>query len=342
MENNKKIVFRLNLGKNTGLGHLMRCVRLGNELIKKKYEIFFILDNFHNINLKKIEIIELYNKKKFTDEVLDAKKSAEYLKKIKPIAVIVDDYRLSEKWHRLIKNFTKKIIIIDDLVNRNVQCNIYINYKVTNIDILKNKVQKICNRNAKLLLGPKYLILDQNLKKIENKKKFQILINFGNSFNFLKIKKFLISLCNKLYRVKNIKILIVIGKLAKNYEYIYKLKKKYSNIYLIEKKIFIEEYINLTNLFIGSAGNSIYEMSYLNIPSIFFSLNKNQENSLQDLENLGHFFSLPFKDLNNNKIVFLVITMLENYNRLKKLNKEKKIFLHKRSLGILADSLNLS
>ena len=242
MENSKKVVFRINLGKKTGLGHLMRCLRFSHEIIKKKYEIFFILDNLQNINLKnkKIKSIELYNKKKFVSEVEDAKKCLVFIKKIKPIAVIVDDYRLSEKWHRSIKKFTKKIIVIDDLANRNMQCDIYINYKVTNIDKLKNIVRKICNKNAKLLLGPKYLILDQHLKKTKKTKKFQILINFGNSFDFLKIKNFLTELCIKLSQMNNIKILIVIGALAKNFKYIYKLKKNYYNIRLIEKKFLLK------------------------------------------------------------------------------------------------------
>jgi len=343
LENSKKIVFRINLGKKTGLGHLIRCLRFSHEIIKKKYEIFFILDNLHNINLKnkKIKSIELYNRKKFVSEVEDAKKSLVFIKKIKPVAVIVDDYRLSEKWHRSIKKFTKKIIVIDDLANRNMQCNIYINYKVTNIGKLKNTVRKICNKNAKLLLGPKYLILDQHLKKTKKTKKFQILINFGNSFDFLKIKNFLAELCVKLSQMNNIKILIVIGTLAKNFKYIYKLKKNYYNVRLIEKKIFIEKYINSTQLFIGSAGNSIYEMSYLNIPSIFFSLNENQENDIHNLEKLGHFFSLTSKDLSNNKLSSFVLTMLKNYSRIKKLNKTKKIFLNKKSLKHLAANLNL-
>ena len=343
MENSKKVVFRINLGKKTGLGHLMRCLRFSHEIIKKKYEIFFILDNLQNINLKnkKIKSIELYNKKKFVSEVEDAKKCLVFIKKIKPIAVIVDDYRLSEKWHRSIKKFTKKIIVIDDLANRNMQCDIYINYKVTNIDKLKNIVRKICNKNAKLLLGPKYLILDQHLKKTKKTKKFQILINFGNSFDFLKIKNFLTELCGKLSQMNNIKILIVIGTLAKNFKYIYKLKKNYYNIRLIEKKIFIEKYINSTQFFLGSAGNSIYEMSYLNIPSIFFSLSENQENDIRNLEKLGHFFSLTSKDLSNNKLSSFVLTMLQNYSRIKKLNKTKKIFLKKKSLKHLTAALNL-
>ena len=341
MENTKKIVFRLNFSKKTGLGHLLRCLRLSNELIKKKYEIFFIIDSLEDIKLKKIKIFELYNKKKFTSEEKDANKCLEYIKKIKPIAVFIDDYRLSEKWHKIVRKFSKKIIVIDDLANRKIKCDIYINYKATNIELLKKKVQKICNRDAKLLLGPKYFIIDQKLKKIKNKKKFQILINFGNSFNFIKIKKFLINLCEDLKKLNHIKLLIVIGKLAVNYEYIFSLQNKYSNIFTIKKQIFIEKYINETNLFVGSAGNSIYEMSYLNIPSIFFSLNKNQENNIHDLEKLGHFFSLKFNHLNNIKLSFLISIMLKNYNRLKILNKTKKIFLKKKSINFLINNLDL-
>jgi len=82
-------------------------------------------------------------------------------------------------------------------------------------------------------------------------------------------------------------------------------------------------------------------MSYLNIPSIFFSLNKNQENNIHDLEKLGHFFFLKFNYLNNIKLSFLISIMLKNYNRLKILNKTKKIFLKKKSINFLINNLDL-
>ena len=52
MENNKKILgFKISTNKTNGLGHLIRCMRIGNE-IKKKYKIIFFLDNRLNKNLK--------------------------------------------------------------------------------------------------------------------------------------------------------------------------------------------------------------------------------------------------------------------------------------------------
>ena len=56
------------------------------------------------------------------------------------------------------------------------------------------------------------------------------------------------------------------------------------------KQLIIDKYLNKTFLFIGSSGNSIYEMSYLNIPSLFFSISNNQLNDLESLEKMGHFF----------------------------------------------------
>ena len=73
-------------------------------------------------------------------------------------------------------------------------------------------------------------------------------------------------------------------------------------------------------------------MSYLNIPSIFISLSKNQSNEIRNLELLGHYFYLSKKDLEKHNFSNLLILIKNNYNRFKSLNNNKKIYLNKNGL----------
>ena len=70
-----------------------------------------------------------------------------------------------------------------------------------------------------------------------------------------------------MFRNKN-KINYMRWDIFKNFEFLEKLAK-YKLVKVLFKKFQIEHYLNKTKVFIGSAGSSIYEMSYLNTPSIF-------------------------------------------------------------------------
>ena len=64
-------------------------------------------------------------------------------------------------------------------------CDYYINYKYQRSGNILKKAKQICNSDSKLLIGSKFVIIDENLKKIQRKTNlFNIMINFGNSFNY--------------------------------------------------------------------------------------------------------------------------------------------------------------
>ena len=331
---NKNAIFRVNFNAKIGMGHLIRCLRI-IEKIKKNYSIFLAVDNIGNNKkilelTKEYKVINIYNpKKKFINQKKDCDLFLEKTKKINKDILFIDDYRLDIQWHKRIRRLTKKLIIIDDLSNRKMYCDYYINYKSLRDDYILNKAKKICNFDSKLLIGSKFVILDENLKKIQRKTNpFNIMINFGNSFNFLKIKKLLSNLSSEKFK-KKINLIVCIGIFAKNYNYIFGLQKKYKNIKLIYKKIFIDQLINKVSFFIGSSGNSIYETAYLKIPGIFFEISDNQINNKDDLADLGHFFSFSQKNLNNKNCINLVHLLINNYERISRLNSYKKINLKK-------------
>lgn len=338
----ESIIFKINCDTESGLGHLIRCVRIANNL-KKKYKIFFFIDYLKKNNelenfLKNFNVFSIYkNNQVFINQNDDYLKFKKLTKKIKANTIIIDDYRLSAIWHKKLRKDYKKIIIIDDLANRRFFGDYYINYKNTNIKLLKSRLVKKCNKEMKFLLGSKYCILDKNLIS-QKSKKFGIMINFGNAFDFKKLFK-LVYFFEKDIFFKNFNIYICIGYFSKNFKYILKLKNK--NFKIIFKKIFIENYLKKINLFIGSSGQSIYDMSYLNIPSIFFITKKNQSNLSRDMMSLGHYFVFNNKEYNKIKIFKLIKNLILNYKITKQINYKKKIKLKKNGSVLILKSLKL-
>ena len=321
--NKKNLAFKVSANNKVGLGHLIRCIKIAKH-IKKKYNLIFLVEKNFNINLKKYI--------KFEFKIVKSKFHNKNLKLLqKEIddnnihTLIVDDYNFNYSNQKKIKKKLSKLIIIDDSIYRRVNCTYYINYKHNSSTIIKKNLNKNKSTFKKALLGENFWIPSNYLNNKVKKKKNCISISFGNSFNFNILKKELTYL---IQNNTNCTYQIFIGYYCKNYDFLINLNK-YNNIKIIQNKIFIDKYLNKTSVFIGSSGNSIYEMSYLNIPSIFLSLSKNQRNDLKNLEYLGHYFYLNKKELDKYNFSNLLKLITENYNRFKALNKNKKIYLNK-------------
>ena len=322
---NINVVFRLNFGINVGLGHLYRCLKIA-KTFKNKKRIVFVFDKNFNLKsidsvLKEYKIIFLYKgSEKFINQSNDAIRFNDITKNFRQKFTIVDDYRLSNIWHKKVKKENNKIIVIDDLLNRKMFCDFYINYKYEKFN--KNRIKKYLPKKCIKLLGPKYNTLDNNLFK--NKKKEYVMVNFGNSFDYKNFEIHINRIINICLQNKT-KLVICVGIFSKNYKFLDKVSK-YKFIKILYKKFQIEYYLNKTKVFVGSAGSSIYEMSYLNTPSIFLKIAKNQTNNQLDLNSWGKFFY--FNNIKNEKYFFELLQVLIKYNsrirRIKNKNLIKK------------------
>lgn len=323
------IYFRIGLNKSTGLGHLLRSSRLAESFIKKKCNILFLID--HQINFpfknKKIIINELYQTNEEFNIAHDYKKFIKITKDNKGI-VIVDDYRIEDSWLKKVKEFHHKIIIFDDHFRKINFADIIVNTKP---NFLFNNIQtkyKKLNNESKLLLGPKYSLLPQNIKKRNINKKFNVMFYMGGSedvsvfFNTLDaIKK-----NHKIFFCKS-KFYFVVSSISKKKINILKLKKFKNVEFLIDKFDVLAKY-NFIDLFIGSSGMSLYENRYSNIPSVFFEMSKNQKIDINAAELLGHYFFLKKKYLyDSSKLSNFIFLIFKNYKEVKNslINSKLKI-----------------
>ena len=315
------IFFRIDVGHNYGLGHYNRIKSLIKYLKIKNYKI--IIDKIQN-NLfllkEKKNIISLYKKKKsFKNELEDANLFLKIIKN-KNAVVIKDSYRLGYSWEKYIYKHCQKIISIDDLIEKKNYVDVYINhgpYFLNHNERLLKKIKLNNKKKCTFLLGPNYALFNSNYKK-EKKIVSDFVFYNGASGNLLvyeKIIKKIASNKNKLF-----KVILIIGPYAKNYKIIYKKFKSFKNIKIFYQPENILNFLAGTKIFISSAGISMFESSYLKVPTLLFKMNENQNLSDIDYENLGHFFSLEKSDLKfSDKITNLVCLMLKNRDQIKKM-----------------------
>ena len=336
--------FRINVNNQLGIGHLMRTFRLAKRLKKIGHKCFFYLDyqNKFVYLLKDFKVIYLYqNINGYKNQIKDAEILLTKIKTNKNF-VVVDDYRLGEKWERKISSANFKIIVIDDLINKKHFADIYINAKPDfYLDSNYNK-ENILNKNCKILIGPKYSIIDCSKEKKLKKNKFNLLFYNGGGGNLEQIHNILrFLLRNHSEIISKIKLTIILGPFSTNKKNIYHLAKKNKNIKIIDNSFNINKEISQADLIVGSAGNLVYESAFFNIPTLLFQISKNQITSSESMEKLGHYFILDKKYFENfNKISDLIVSMLKNYSRIKKLSINSKIKIDNKGIHRIIKTIN--
>ena len=308
------------------MGHLSRTLKIANILKKNGHNCFFYIDKKKDLREVKINypVYEIDKNYVFQNEMIDAKKFLKKLKKDKGF-IIVDDYRLKIIWQKIIKKNKYKLIHISDDEKLSDIPNYTINYKINSY-----KIKKVKKNNAKYLLGPKYVLLEKNkiISNIHNYKKFNIILYLGGSGNFKIFEGISREIKKKFIKnnIINFDIKIILGPLVKNKEKFLTKYKKIDNITVINGEYNLLDIYKKSQLFLGSRGTSVYETSHTNIPTVFFKYANNQDDSIGDLEKIGHFIHLEKKKIINfNQIAKLVFLIFKNYYKIKKITNNKKI-----------------
>lgn len=317
------ILIRTNLNKSIGLGHYYRMLRLAKELVLLNKKVLFVIDKPN----KEFESDQyhheyLYNSSSYKNDADDSIKVKNLIKKFKINIVILDDYRLTNRWEKNIKSKKIKLIVIDDLIFKKHKCDYYINYRLLSDD-QKNQIKKRLGKNTKLLLGPKYSILNKNLKPLKNFKIFNITLYAGGGGD----PKIFSNIIKKLCKLKKLKINLIISLNKSKIENFKNLKKKFKNFNIYFKDKY-DEILSKTQIYIGCQGNAIYDNSKNKIVSIFYPNSSNQYNEYQKLNLLGHHFLINKKDLkNSNSLVKLINKIVKNFKVIKKeiFSRNKKI-----------------
>jgi len=326
-------IFRIDLDTEHGLGHYNRIKALIKYLGIKKYKI--IVDKLLSTSFftnEKDNIIALYEDDScFQNEKQDANLFLKIVKnKYKHPIVIKDSYRLGYNWEKHIYKYCKKVIAIDDFPESKHFVDCYINYSPSFLEKNKQvlmKLKKNNKKNCNFLLGPGYALFNSTYNKKEKIISDLVFYN-GGSGNLL-IYERIIKKLSKIRR-KPFKIILIVGPFAKNYKIICEKFKKYKNIKILHQPQNILNVLVGTKFFISSAGVSIFESSFLKVPTLLFKMNNNQNLSDVDYEQLGHYFNLEKKDLNFlDQVVNLINLMMKNRVQIARMMSKSSIIIKK-------------
>ena len=325
-----KIAFRTDASNQIGTGHFMRCLTLADELKKQGAHIIFISRNLpphlsEMLNAKGMEYISLITDaiQESTDELthanwLGTSQAQDAQATIQTLAdqswdwIVVDHYALDKRWESAVRENCKKLMVIDDLADRQHDCDVLLdqNYYA---DMQTRYVSKVPT-HCQLLLGPRYALLREEFRTLREKVKVctgdvkKILVFFGgvDTDNYT-------SLAMQALAELNIKqqVDVVIGAQHPNREHIKQACIAYGFICHVQT-MRIAELMADADLAIGGGGTATWERCCLGLPTISFSIAENQHKLIVDAALAGLLYA-PISRRNLVEVIrHHVDSLLEN------------------------------
>ena len=336
----KKIAFRVDASIEIGTGHLMRCKTLASEMMKTGAEVIFLSRNMPQSCAKLLDEsgIAYINLTSFSNEALngrspydkwlgtsqdaDSWECMSVLSGMECDLLVVDHYSLDASWEGRMRPFTKKIMVIDDLADREHDCDFLLdqNYYVDMESRYKAKVSIKCT----LFLGPKFAILKSEFGRIHKNilprtSIKNILVSLGgvDVNNFTAVTLHAISM----FEDEKFKVDVVIGAVHPMPETIFAICKRFKfNVHVQTEEM--AQLMAQADLAIGASGATTWERCCLGLPSLVVTLAENQVQIAQDIDSYGASLYIGSEDFVSANIIFNVISaLIDNPKKLLKLSK---------------------
>lgn len=195
------IAIRTDATSRIGTGHFMRCLTLADVLKQRGAQIRFVSRHLpEHLRSKLAEkghefaLLDTVQNDVTLDglahapwlcvsQAQDAADSIQALSDDKWDWLIVDHYALDTRWETLLRQTAKKILVIDDIADRQHDCNILLDQNLY-ADMETRYTGKV-PKSCQMLLGPHYALLRDEFRKVHEQAKprtglvKQVLIFFG-------------------------------------------------------------------------------------------------------------------------------------------------------------------
>lgn len=305
-----KIVFRCDASLQIGTGHLMRCLTLADALSEQGAECHFICREHtghligiiqqHGHHIYSLPVENRLQLQQDTQQELahaewlgstqqeDARLCKDFLQIVLPDWLIVDHYALDVFWEKSLRPYCKKLMVIDDLADRQHDCDVLLDQTFgRNPQDYIQRVPKDCQ----LLCGASYALLrpefaqwrEYSLKRREKGQLKHLLINLGGVDKDNITTQILKSIQNS--ALHDCKITVIMGSTA---PWVDMVKQQAALMrWPTEVKIGVSNMAELmanSDLAIGAAGSTSWERCCLGLPTIMLVLADNQRDIAINLE----------------------------------------------------------
>ncbi len=333
------IIFRVDASSKIGTGHVMRCLTLAKVLKKQGAKCSFICRDQKNNLINKIKAekfkvtvlkfpkkvlkskISKNNSKKYSNWLSvdfddDAFQTINALNNKEVDWLIVDHYGIEKKWEKKLRPKVKNLMVIDDLANRNHDCDLLVDQNlVRNFKIrYKNILPKFC----KTFLGPEYALLQNEYRDFYSTAPTKIgpvnniLVYFGGT-DLYNLTESVLDAFLKLNR-KDIFLNVVVNSNNPNIQKFLELSKHHKNIKIICDLISLAPLMLRADISIGACGATTWERCCLGLPSLVITVAENQKQIAKELNKQGIIRWLGHYNKISKKSIYQALEIYSNQN----------------------------
>jgi UDP-2,4-diacetamido-2,4,6-trideoxy-beta-L-altropyranose hydrolase len=310
-----RVAIRTDASSRIGSGHVMRCKTLAEELRSRGAEVRFICRE-HPGNLIQLlrssghlvsvlpasKASRIARREHAHDYALwlgvahseDAARTLEALGDFTPDWLVVDHYGFDAAWERLLRPHVGGILVIDDLANREHDCDLLLDQNL-HAD-MSERYAGLTPAHAMLLLGPKFVLLRPEFQKARATLRARdgsvrrILVFFGGVDSTRQTEKVL-AIIGQLRRPE-ITWDVVVGAQNPRAKAIELLCREISNTNFHCQITNMAELMVYADLAVGAGGSASWERCALGLPAILLSTADNQRETTAALEQAGAVWHL--------------------------------------------------
>ncbi len=300
------ILIRADANKYIGSGHVMRCKSIASALSDKGAEIAFITADHEGDSLIGGFPSFCLNSdwRNMNDEL---PKLHEIIRVKKPSLILIDSYKVTEKYFDALHSLTKTAYI-DDLNAGLWNVDILINY---NIFAQSYDYSRYDENITRLLLGTSYTPLREEFRvskpHVIREKVSDVLISAGGSDPAMMTEKIIVKVCPEFPAVN---FHFVIGALNPRIESIRKFSRQ--NIILHVNEHNMSGLMRECDAAVSAAGSTLYELCACGTPCVTYVLADNQADAAKMFANLGIMINAG--DCRKNDICSVIIEALRGMN----------------------------
>lgn len=357
-----KVIFRADASSHIGIGHVMRCLSLADELYKHQAEISFITRalNGHVIDTIKFrgyQVYELPTAAEITDissnssyehwlgcsTIDDANQSVALLKQLEPDWIIVDHYALDITWQQIVRHCQGHLMVIDDLANRIHDCDLLLDQNWFSGNTL-TRYNSLVPANCTKLLGPAYALLKPEFVTLRDLLPprdgciSRILISMGGSDPTNETLKVL-----KALMAADLRHLVLDVVCGANHHDMHRIElaaaeRGATNLYRSVPSL--AGFMAKADLMIGAGGTTTWERMCLGLPAIVISTAENQYLPNLNLANDGYiFFGGRENEVTINSLQELIRKVIKDKNACKQQSAEGQALVNGKGTSIVVNTL---
>jgi UDP-2,4-diacetamido-2,4,6-trideoxy-beta-L-altropyranose hydrolase len=312
-----RVLFRTDASLEIGTGHVMRCLALADVLRLHGADCVFVCRDHaghlgdliqerghqvHLLSLSKRQVLDAYDHPAHlawlgADWEVDAGETAAIAQGSVDL-LVVDHYALDSRWERALRPHCNRILVIDDLADREHECDFLLDQNLIS-DMRKRYSGKV-PANCALMLGPNYALLQPQYARLSERlplregKVCRVLIYFGGA-DASNLTGMAVSACLALAKY-SFHVDVVANSKGPHIEALRKQIRGHEHIVLHENLPSLAALMAKADLAIGAAGTTSWERCCLGLPSLVITLADNQKPIAKELNRQGLIQWLGHKD----------------------------------------------